>query len=102
MDMEKELWHPPLEGYLKYNIDRASKGNQGTAGYGGVLRDKRGIIISIFHCHLGKATNNMVEIMAMDQCLDFLKQDNYRNVIIEADSELLINLVKRISCGMVL
>ena len=65
-DMEKEFWHPPLEGYLKYNIDGASKGNPGTAGYGGVLRNAEGSIISIFHCHLGTATNNMVELMAME------------------------------------
>ena len=41
----------------------------------------------------------MEELMALEQCLDFLEQDNCQNVIIEADSELIINLVKRISCG---
>lgn len=85
---------PPLAGYLKYNIDEASKGNPGTAGYGGVSRDERGSIISIFQGHLGKATNNMMELMAIEQCLEFLKQDNRSNVIIEADSELIINSVK--------
>lgn len=40
--------------------------------------------------------------MALEQCLDFLKQDNFLNVIIEADSKLIINSVKRISWGMAL
>jgi len=86
---------------LEYNIDGASKGNPGTAGFGGALRDEEGSILFIFHCHLGRATNNMAELMAMEQCLDFLKQGNYLNVIIEADFELIINSIKKISCGTV-
>lgn len=66
MDLEKDFWHPPLEGYLKYNIDGASKGNSGIARYGGVIRNAKGNIVSIFHFHLGTATNNMAELMAME------------------------------------
>jgi len=44
---------------LKYNIDGALKGNPGMAGLGEVLRDDTGNILFPFHCHLGKATNNM-------------------------------------------
>jgi len=84
---------------LKYKIDGASKGNLGTVGFGGVLKDEEGGIIFIFHFHLGTATNNMVELMALEQCLVFLKQDHGSNVIIEADSEITIKSVKRISCG---
>lgn len=73
LDYERDFWHPPLKGFLKFNIDGASKGNPGTTGYGGVLRDENGSVIFIFHCHLGKATNNMAELMAMEQCLDFLE-----------------------------
>lgn len=99
MDIEKDFWHPPPIGYLKYNIDGDSKGNLGTTGYGGVLGDEEGGIIFIFHCHLGRATNNMVELMALEKCLEFLTQNQGSNVIIEADSELTINSVKRISSG---
>jgi len=101
-DTEKEFWHPPLEGYLKYNIDGASKGNSGIAGYGGVLRNAEGSIVFIFHCHLGTATNNMAELMAMEQCLDLLKQNNCLNVMIEANLELIINSVQKIHNGTVL
>lgn len=101
MVAEKEFWHPPLTGFLKFNIDGASKGNPGTTSFGGVLRDEEGNIFFIFHFHLGRATNNMAELMALEQCIEFLKQDNHLNVIIEADSKLTINSVKRISCGVV-
>ena len=41
----------------------------------------------------------MAELMALEQCLEFLIQSNCQNVIIEADSELVINAAKRISNG---
>eukprot|EP00253_Pinus_taeda_P006221 PITA_06221 len=94
-----DFWHPPLKGFLKFNIDGASEGNPGLAGHGGVLRDDKGDILFIFHDHLGKATNNMADSMAMEQCLEILVQENCQNMIIEADSELVINTVKRISWG---
>lgn len=99
MVTEKDFSQPPPKGYLKYNIDGASKGNLGTAGFGGVLRDEEGSIIVIFHSHLGRATNNMAELMALEQCLEFLTQNHGSNVIIEADSEITINSVKRINYG---
>ncbi len=85
---------------MKYNIDGASKGNPGIAGFGGVLRDENGCILFIFHYHLGRAMNNMAELMALEHCLEFLKQNNLHNIIVEADSELIINSVKRICYGI--
>lgn len=61
---------------MKFNVDGASKGNPGVAGFGGVLRDDHGCILSIFHCHLGSAINNFAELMALDHFLEFLKQNN--------------------------
>lgn len=65
MVSEKNFWHPPPKGFLKFNTDGASKGNRSIAGCGGVLRDEKGSFLCIFHIHLGKATNNMGELMAM-------------------------------------
>jgi len=39
---EKDFWRPPPQGFMKYNIDGASKGNPAIAGYCGVLRDEKG------------------------------------------------------------
>jgi len=98
-DPKLDLWHPPPKGFLKFNIDGAFKGNLGEAGHGGVLRDDRGDIIFIFYGNLGKTTNNMVKLMAMEQSLEFLVQENRQNMIIEVDSEIVINFVRRISWG---
>jgi len=77
MVTEKDYWQPPPKGFLKYNIDGASKGNPGNAGYGGVLRDDEGNIIFIFHYHLGRSTNNMAEVMALEQGLESLSQNHH-------------------------
>ena len=37
--------------------------------------------------------------MALEQCLEFLIQHCCSNVIVEADSKITINSVKRINCG---
>jgi len=69
MDTEKDFWQPPLKCYLKYNIDGSSIGISRTTGFGGVLRDEEGSIIFIFHYHLGRVKNNMVELVALEKCL---------------------------------
>lgn len=67
MDTEQDYWHLPPQGFFKYNIDGASKGNPCTASFGGALRDENGSILFIFHCHLGRATNNMTELMNLER-----------------------------------
>ena len=99
INADKDFWQPPPHGFLKINIDGASKGNPGMAGFGGVIRDEKGCIKDIFHSHLGKATNNMAELMALEQCLEILMESNLHNAIIEADSELIINAAKKICNG---
>lgn len=68
-------------------------------GYGGVIRDEKGFIKAIFCSHLGKATNNMAELMALKQCLEILRDSNLHNTIIETNFELIIHLVKKICYG---
>ena len=91
----KDIWQPPPHGFLKINIDGASKGNPGMAGFGEVIRDEQGRIKDIFHSDLGTTTNNMAELMALEQCLEILIELNLHNAIIEADSELVINAAKK-------
>ncbi len=69
------------------------------AGYCKIIRDEKRFIKSILHSHLGRATNNMTELMALEQCLEILMESNLQNTIIKADSELIINSVKKICNG---
>eukprot|EP00253_Pinus_taeda_P003033 PITA_03033 len=90
---------PRPPGYLKLNTDGASKGNPREAGYGGVIRDDKGNLIVIFHSYLGSAINNMAELMVIEQSLEILRNLNKKNSIIEVDSELTINSLKKIANG---
>lgn len=65
-------------------------------GFGRAIRDEKGCIKDIFHSHLGITTNNMVELMALEQCLEILIKTNSHNVIIEADPELVIKVAKHL------
>lgn len=64
------------------------------------MRDEEGNIQVIFYSYLGKATNNMTELMVMELCLETLLRHNIQNFFIEDDSELVINSVKRINIGV--
>lgn len=97
LNMCTTIQKPPPYGFLKINIDGAAKGKPRLAGFGGAIRDDQGQIQMIFHGHLGKVTNNMAELMALEQCLEILVNSGSHNVIIEADSELIIRAVKNIS-----
>jgi len=94
------IWKPPPYGFLKVNIDGAAKGNPGLVGFGGAIRDDQEQIQKIFHGQLGKATNNIAKLMALEQCLEILVDSNSHNVIIEADLELIIRASKKISNGI--
>ena len=52
----------PPAGSFKLNIDGAAKGNPGPAGYGGVIRNSKGSILSLFWGSIGSNTNNMAEL----------------------------------------
>lgn len=99
LNEDVNIWKPPPHGFLKVNIDWASKGNPGLVGFGGVIRDEKGWIREIFNGHLGKATNNMAEIIALEQCLKILVKSNSHNVIVEVDSELIIRAANKICNG---
>jgi len=39
-NVDINIWKPHPHGFLKVNIDGASKGNPGLAGFGGAIRDE--------------------------------------------------------------
>ena len=52
----------PPAGSFKLNVDGAAKGNPRPAGYGGVIRNSKGSILSLFWASIGSNMNNMVEL----------------------------------------
>jgi ribonuclease HI len=94
-------WKLPPEGSLKLNFDGASKGNLGRTGTGGVIRDSQGKIIPLYTGSLGNSTNNTAEFGALETDLEILHQEGMTNVIVEGDSMLVINIVRKLQNGTI-
>jgi ribonuclease HI len=81
------------------NFDGASKGNPGWTRMGGVIRDSKGNIIRLYTGSLGNSTNNVMEFRSLETDLEILNQEGMTNVIVEGDSTLVINTVRRLQNG---
>jgi ribonuclease HI len=92
-------WTPPLAGLLKLNFDGVENDNLGMTGMGGVIRDSGGNIIRLYVGSLRNSTNNTAEFGALELGLEILSRERMTNTIVEGDSTLVINTVKRLQNG---
>jgi ribonuclease HI len=79
----------PAAAAYRANIDGASRGNPGPAGYGVVIRDGRGEIVARLKKYIGRATNNVAEYYGLIAAMDYAQSHGVRAVRVESDSELL-------------
>ncbi|CAL1402102.1 unnamed protein product [Linum trigynum] len=86
-------WSSPPNGWVKLNIDGASNGNPGPAGAGGVLRDGVGHWIVGFVAMIGEAPAALAELWAFFHGLDIAWKSGHRQIEIESDSQLAIQLI---------
>jgi len=86
--------------YLKIYIDGGSRGNPGPSAIGAVVYDKNDNKVEEIAEFIGECTNNLAEYKSLDRVLDAIKKYrtnyNLRRIIINTDSRLLYNQVKRI------
>ncbi|KAK4716302.1 hypothetical protein R3W88_014640 [Solanum pinnatisectum] len=82
-------WQKPPDSWVKINTDGSALNNPGRIEAGGILRNQNGELILAFSVPLGQGTNNQAEIEAANFGLAWCMQLNYRNVILEVDSQLL-------------
>jgi len=80
---------------IELNFDGASKGNPGKAGYGGIFRDRRGTPLLTFTGSIGWDTNNSTELEGLWQGLLLTQLHGFSPLIIEGDSQILINMVNQ-------
>jgi len=55
-----------VEGFLKLNFDRASKGNLGHAGAGGEIQYNTNKILRLYYSNMGALTNNAVKFLSLE------------------------------------
>ncbi|KAH0746322.1 hypothetical protein KY285_007979 [Solanum tuberosum] len=87
------LWKKPPDQWSKLNTDGSALSNPGKIGAGGILRDHKGQMILAFATRLGEDTNNQAEMEAAIFGLTWSLQVGYRNVILEVDSQLLVDWI---------
>jgi hypothetical protein len=90
---------PPPLGFLKLNFDKATKGNPGVAGMGGVIKNSDGNIIRLYVGSMGNSTNNAAEFGSLEIGLEILRHEGMENTIVEGNSTLVINTTKRLHNG---
>lgn len=96
---DNSRWTPPPQNSFKLNFDGASRGNPGEAGFGGILRNHKGKPLQIYYGHMGWDTNNAAEMEGLWQGLMISKNLNMHPLIVEGDSQILINMAIRLQYG---
>jgi probable phosphoglycerate mutase len=75
-------------------IDGGARGNPGPAGYGVWIENAAGEQIAELHGGLGVATNNVAEYNALLAALQWAIDRGVRDVLVRADSELLVKQMR--------
>lgn len=95
----QNTWNPPAKFTFKLNFDGASKGNPGQAGFGGIIRNHEGAPLILYYGNMGWDTNNSAELEGLWRGLLLAGEHNYYPLEVEGDSQILINMAKKILNG---
>ena len=76
------------------NIDGGARGNPGPAGWGAVVRDAAGAIVTELWGALPHATNNVAEYHGLLAALDWCATEGARMVHVRSDSLLLVQQMR--------
>ncbi|XP_027118706.2 uncharacterized protein [Coffea arabica] len=88
-------WIGPELWVLTLNTDGCSKGNPGTGGSGGVLRDSSGRLLLAFSAYLGETTSLHAETSALLIGLRECAQRGFGNVGVQLDSLVLVGILQK-------
>ena len=87
-------WIPLPPGNYKINFDEASKWNPGRVGYGGIFTTSLGQVYLLYFVCLRWDTNKSTELEGLLQGLILAREHHLFPLIIEGDSQILINMAK--------
>lgn len=87
------IWMKPDFGWVKLNFDGCCKGNPGSSGGGGIIRDHNGNFLIAYADFYGYSNNNMAEAKSLAQGLNICLEEGYSSVIIESDSQVIIDMI---------
>ena len=94
-----DRWLPPLEDLSKLNFHGFSKDNPVPTDYEFIIRDQWGAMRESGYVFLLLKNNNTVEIEGLLQGLGWVLENNSLSVLVEGDSQILINMEKKLQSG---
>ncbi|XP_075098658.1 uncharacterized protein LOC142175552 [Nicotiana tabacum] len=89
LKVTKVMWEFPSAGWLKVNMDGASRGNPGRSSIGFCIRNENGDIVKSVGKEIEETTNTVAEVKAIVEALRFCRFQQYSHVWLQADSMLL-------------
>ncbi|XP_059070720.1 uncharacterized protein LOC131860341 [Cryptomeria japonica] len=90
-------WKAPPRDWTKLNFDSASKGNPGQSGIGAIIQDEQGNILHGLFGGIRVAMNNEVGIRALEAGLRLCIRQRLSRIIIEGDSQIIIDGIRQSS-----
>lgn len=89
-------WMCPMEGWLRLNMDGASKGNPGAAGAGGIIRGHRGELFEMYAVNCGICSCTKEKLLAVLRGLAIAWNAGHIRVQLTVDSEVVAHtLIER-------
>jgi ribonuclease HI len=76
------------------------KATPGSASFGGAFRNSQGHILRIYAKFIGIENNNAVELQALEAGLNIAIRESFHMLIIEGDSQLIIQMLRRLQNGI--
>jgi len=84
---DTKAWHTAY-------CDGGSRGNPGPSGYGAVIEDARGKVVTRLSGYLGHQTNNYAEYQGLLAALKWAVENGARRLRVVSDSELMVKQMK--------
>ena len=88
-------WEPPPRGWFKINFDGVARGFPGVAGIGCIINNDSGKWVAKKASPIPPSSNNLAELEALDLGLQLCISLGLSKVIIEGDSQIILNAVRK-------
>lgn len=92
-----QIFMTPSEGLTKLSFKGASKGNPSPAGFNRIFQDYRAKVRLIYANQCVHVSNNEAKFVGSHQGLILAIKLGYRKLVVEGDSQLVINTLKKLS-----
>ncbi|PHU04431.1 hypothetical protein BC332_25253 [Capsicum chinense] len=93
LNTEMMVWSIPISSRFKLNTDGCSKGNPGSAGGRGILRDENGQMILAYSEYYGECSNNVAESKATLHRITWFMKNGFKDMYIESYSMLVGKII---------